>query len=79
MDEASIFISTEGHPRHREAYSTLMDFSTMDEFLINQKNNYSFSDWKYLEEHFRYLGYLSPMNNLVSFKIRDIILDSWEM
>ena len=79
MDKANIFTGSDGYPRHREAYLTTMDFSLMDEFLENEKKNYSFLEWGYLKEHFKYLGYLSPMNKLVSFKIEDTVLNTWEL
>jgi len=79
MDEANIFTGSDGYPRHREAYLTTMDFSLMDKFLENQKENYSFAEWTCLREHFKYMGYLSPMNKLVSFRIEDIVLDAWEL
>lgn len=70
LDAAGIFRNgITGALCHREAYMAIMSYDKMDIFLAEQKENYAPSQWLALYQHFRSMGYLSPMNSLVASRI----------
>jgi hypothetical protein len=77
MDSDKIFISgVDGRHTGREWYNTIMDFTKMETFLKEEKDNYTPEQWQQLYDHFDGLSYLSPMNALTACMIKRHILTS---
>lgn len=76
LDEFGIFTNgIDGRAASREAYMTMMDFDKMKEFLLLNKNKYSYTEWSSIKNHFQNISYLSPMNKLCQLQIEKYIFE----
>lgn len=69
-------IRNDGKSCHRESQFTCMDFEKMDAFLESEKHNYTNEQWSQLENHFKSIDYLSPMNSFVNKSIVKLIVSN---